>query len=561
MTDPSGHQRCFQDKIHALSLLTSAQPKAVTKVRWRPNYRGEEKYLHYLDRIAKLIAAKADNSQAVATTYFRCPKSIRILWALGGSGVGPSSHLVSHGVDDYVKGLRRRLFECDDLQEVLRYIVHECKPTILRQFKDILRCIARDNLHAIPIRKNRPTKARCWSQELQMLVRETQQHLVKRLSPATLKDEYTANYHLFIQKVSDIDEGTSCGELADLLVYSYFLPKNFGKSAPISVNLRELLIEAGRYWGICKDLSHYIVRLRKTHPETAVEFQQLVAPPPQTITHHVSPLIALAHSEKSRSTSREYTLPANISTFNHIPLYTPLCPTSTTTYSPIPHPELLIANYMFNDYIAGPFRCEQDIFIGTSRPVCHWCSLYLMVMDSQLFEEYSRQLPRWRDYYKRNKHGHHMRSGRFRGHKKIVVTQVDEGKRESDWHMPAGSPECVRKWMEVFVDGEIGQLAFGWDELGRKTKEERDFEDFELSLGVAERNRKMKEELEKEAAQAKRSQVEAERREAEKVEEKRLRRRMWRMVEKEVGGVMRWVWQRCEEKGVLEVERRLLGLY
>ncbi|KAL8858541.1 MAG: hypothetical protein Q9178_004835 [Gyalolechia marmorata] len=274
MTDPSGYQRYFQDKIHALSLLTSAQPKGVSKVRWCPNTRGEEKYLNYLDKIAKLIAAKADNRQAVATTYFRCPRSIRILWALGGSGLGSCSHLVSHGVDDYVKGLCRRLFECDDLQEVLRYIVHECKPTILRQFKDILRCILRDNLHATQTRNICPTKVRSWSQELQMLVRETQQHLVKRLCPATLKDEYTANYHLFVQKVSDIDEGTSCGELADLLVYSYFLPKSFGESAPISVNLGKLLIEAGRYWGSCKDLSHYVVRLRKTHPGTAVEFQQ-----------------------------------------------------------------------------------------------------------------------------------------------------------------------------------------------------------------------------------------------------------------------------------------------
>ncbi|KAL8921347.1 MAG: hypothetical protein Q9172_004075 [Xanthocarpia lactea] len=226
MTDPSGHQRCFQDRIHALSLLTSAQPKAVAQVRWRPNTRGEEKYLHYLDKIAKLIAAKADNRQAVATTYFRCPRSIRILWALGGSGLGSSSHLVvSHGVDDYVKGLRRRLFECDDLQEVLRYIVHECKPTILRQFKDILRCIVRDNLHATRTRTDCPTKVRSWSQELQMLVRETQQHLVKRLCPATLKDEYTANYDLFVQKVCDIDEGTSCGELADLLVTDIGKPR------------------------------------------------------------------------------------------------------------------------------------------------------------------------------------------------------------------------------------------------------------------------------------------------------------------------------------------------
>ena len=281
MTDSFGYQRCFQDKIHALSLLTSAQPKAVAKVRSHSHIRGEEKYLHYLDRIATLIAAKADNSQAVATTCFRCPKSIRILWALGGSGLGSSSHLVSHGVDNYVEGLRRRLFECDDLQEVLRYIIHECKPTILRQFKDILRCIARDNLYATQPRKNCPTKARSWSQELQMLVRETQQHLVKRLCPATLKDEYTANYHLFVQKVSDIDEGASCGELADLLVYSYFLPKRFGKSAPISGNLRELLVEAGRYWGICKDLSHFVVRLRKTHPETAVEFQQVSTSTPQ----------------------------------------------------------------------------------------------------------------------------------------------------------------------------------------------------------------------------------------------------------------------------------------
>ncbi|KAL8858540.1 MAG: hypothetical protein Q9178_004834 [Gyalolechia marmorata] len=182
-------------------------------------------------------------------------------------------------------------------------------------------------------------------------------------------------------------------------------------------------------------------------------------------------------------------------------------------------------------------------------------------MVSQLYDEYSRQLPRRKDYYKRNKHGHDVHSGRVRGHKTIVFTHVDEGKRESDWHMPAGSPECVRKWMEAFVDGEIGQLALEWATLGRKTKEERDFEDFELSLGVAERNRRIKEELEMEEAQAKRSRIEAERREAEKMEEKRLRRRMWKVVEKEVGGVMRWVWQRCEEKGILEVERRLLGLY
>ena len=184
-------------------------------------------------------------------------------------------------------------------------------------------------------------------------------------------------------------------------------------------------------------------------------------------------------------------------------------------------------------------------------------------MDSQFYNEYGKQLSRREDYYKRNKHGHgrDLRSGRVRGHKRIVVTQIDEEKRESGWYMPAGSPECVRKWTEVFVDGEIGNLAFEWNQLCRKTKEERDFEHFELGLGVAERNRKRAEAAEEEAAQAERSRMEAERREVEKAEEKRLRRRLWRMVEKEVGGVMRWVWQRCEEKGVLEVERRLLGLY
>lgn len=274
MSDLSSDSCYLQNKIHVLSVLTHAQPKFVKKQRRQPHTRQAELYLHYLDDIATLIAVKVDNGQDAATTCFRSSKHIRILWTLGGNATRPDSHQAAQAVDYYLKEIRRQLFECDDLQEVLRYIVLECKPTILRYFQEILRCMVRDSSR--PTRARMPcTKVRDWSQELQVLVRETDHWVVKGNCSSAMRDEHAANYDHFVQKISNVDEGTSCRELADLLLYCYFLTKSSGMTAPISKSLWTSLADAGRLWSACKDLRQYVVFARRKHRELWVEFQHV----------------------------------------------------------------------------------------------------------------------------------------------------------------------------------------------------------------------------------------------------------------------------------------------
>lgn len=285
MTNPSSDSCHFQNKIHLLTELTLAQPKVTTKQRRQPRAGQAEQYLHYLDDIAALITVKVDNGQDAAATCFRSPKHIRILWTLGGNATRFDSHPAAQAVDHYLHEIRRQLFECDDLQEVLRLVVSECKPTILRYFQEILRCMARNSSGPARARMPRSTKARGWNEELRMLIRETDHYIVKGICSSAMKDEHTANYDLFVQKISNVDEGTSCCELADLVVYCYFLTKSFGMTAPLSKGLRTSLKDAGRLWSACKDLRHYVVFARRRYRELSVEFQHVsyISSPTQRI--------------------------------------------------------------------------------------------------------------------------------------------------------------------------------------------------------------------------------------------------------------------------------------
>ncbi|KAI4280680.1 MAG: hypothetical protein L6R38_004256 [Xanthoria sp. 2 TBL-2021] len=528
MSDPSSDSCYFQNKIHVLSVLTHAQPKFVKKQRRQPHTRQAEQYVHYLDDIATLIAVKVDNGQDAATTCFRSPKHIRILWALGGNATRSDSHQAAQAVDYYLKEIRRQLFECDDLQEVLQYIALECKPTILRYFQEILRCMARDSSRPTRVRMPYSTNVRDWSRELQMLIRETDHYIAEGKCSSAMRDEHAANYELFVQKISNVDEGTSCRELADLLVYCYFLTKSFGMTAPISKSLWTSLADAGKLWSACKDLRQYIVFARRKHRELWVEFQHLPTAPPQTVTHHVSPLTALKLAIKSDDIFGGYALLANLSTYSHMPLSKPCCPISTTTATSIPHPELLIVNHLFNDYISiprGSFHNEGNFAIGTSRPVCHWCSLYLESISIQLAQDYCAKMQE--------------RAGRFRSDKQVVVSSMDTCLRDSNWVIPADdSPPDVKCQLELLVGDEFEKAVRWLREVGAMSREERDLEVFELGLRAGERKRKREEGTQQLIdGIVKRRRVELE------VEEEKKGNSVWRRVEKEIGGVVRWVWR------------------
>lgn len=275
MTDSSSDSCYFQNKIHLLTELTHAQPKAVTKQRRQPHTGQAEQYLHYLDDIATLITVKVDNGQDAAATCFRSPKHIRILWTLGGNATRFHSHLAAQAVDSYLNEICRQVFECDDLQEVLWFVISECKPTVLRYFQEIMRCMARNSSGPARARMPRSTKVRGWNEELQMLIHETDHYVVKGICSSAMKDEHAANYDLFVQKISNVDEGTSCCELAGLLIYCYFLTKSFGMTAPISKGLWTSLKDAGRLWSACKDLRQYVVFARRRYRELSVEFQHV----------------------------------------------------------------------------------------------------------------------------------------------------------------------------------------------------------------------------------------------------------------------------------------------
>ena len=102
--------------------------------------------------------------------------------------------------------------------------------------------------------------------------------------------------------------------------------------------------------------------------------------------------------------------------------------------------------------------------------------------------------------------------------------------------------------MEVMVDDDFRSSVTWLKELGEKSKAERDFDAFEREMVVGERKRKREEEEEDEMKgelvegmsweewERRRRQVE------EKVDECGAGARVCRLVEREVGDVVRWVW-------------------
>lgn len=247
------------------------------------------------------------------------------------------------------------------------------------------------------------------------------------------------------------------------------------------------------------------------------------------MTHHVSPLTALKLAISSDDFFGGYTLLANLSTYSHILLSKPCCPISTTTRTSTPHPELLIANHLFNDYISiprGSFHNEGNFAIGTSRPVCHWCSLYFESISIQLAQDYCAKMEE--------------RVGRFRSDKQVVVSSMDTCLRDSGWVIPADdSPPDVRRQLEMLVGDEFEKAVRWLREVGAMSREERDLEIFELGLMAGEKKRKREEgtqEVIDGIVKRRRVEVEVE-------EETKKENSMWRRVEREIGGVFRWVWR------------------
>lgn len=245
----------------------------------------------------------------------------------------------------------------------------------------------------------------------------------------------------------------------------------------------------------------------------------------------MSPVTALKRAIKSDGFSGGYTLLANLATYRYIPLSKPYCPISTTTTTSIPHPELLIANYLLNHYKyipRGSFHNESNFAIGTSRPVCRWCSQYFESIRIHLAQDYCDKMEK-------------TPSGRFRSDKKVVVSSSDIGLRDSDWVMPTDdSPPAVRSQLELLVDDEF-QKAVKWlREVGEMSREERDLEVFEQGLQTGEKTRKRKARTrELNDGSVKRRKVEVD----EAREKEGLGSSVWRRVEREIGGVVRWVWR------------------
>ena len=96
--------------------------------------------------------------------------------------------------------------------------------------------------------------------------------------------------------------------------------------------------------------------------------------------------------------------------------------------------------------------------------------------------------------------------------------------------------------MEVMVDDDFRSSVTWLKELGEKSKAERDFDAFEREMVVGERKRKREEEDD----ERKRVMVEIWERQsrqvAENVDECGAGARVCRLVEREVGDVVRWVW-------------------
>ncbi|KAL8666508.1 MAG: hypothetical protein Q9168_007469 [Polycauliona sp. 1 TL-2023] len=371
MANRCGSPCSFQDQIYGLSVNPHIQSEALPKPEGTRQVKSlEKKYLKYLNAIAVIIAIRIGNGQHVATTCVRSPTQIKILWALGAGRsircLGPEA---AQGLTYFLRGIRRQVFNCDNLQDVLQYIVLKCKKTILRFFHEVARCMARGSSSPVESSKPRSTNVRGWSSEIRMLVRETHHRIATDYWSTAMDEARAVNYEIFVEKVSNVDKDTTSIELVELIVYSYFLTQPFfGRTAPISEEVNKSLVSVGLFWEVCIEFRRYVTSHRRKYRQLPlrIEFEHLPTLPQQTFTHLVSPLAALQHAARSDTSIGADKLLANLSTYPHIPLPPPGLPTLTTTTTSIPHPELRIANYLFNDYKSrsGSFQYERDFPIG-----------------------------------------------------------------------------------------------------------------------------------------------------------------------------------------------------
>lgn len=116
---------------------------------------------------------------------------------------------------------------------------------------------------------------------------------------------------------------------------------------------------------------------------------------------------------------------------------------------------------------------------------------------------------------------------------------MDTCLRDSNWVIPADdSPPDVKCQLELLVGDEFEKAVRWLREVGAMSREERDLEVFELGLRAGERKRKREEGTQQLIdGIVKRRRVELE------VEEEKKGNSVWRRVEKEIGGVVRWVWR------------------
>ena len=100
------------------------------------------------------------------------------------------------------------------------------------------------------------------------------------------------------------------------------------------------------------------------------------------------------------------------------------------------------------------------------------------------------------------------------------------------------SPPAVRSQLELLVDDEFDKAVKWLREVGQMSREERDLEVFEQGLQTGEKKRKRKARTrELNDGSVKRRKVEVD----EGREKEGLGASVWRRVEREIGGVVRWV--------------------
>ncbi|KAL8998404.1 MAG: hypothetical protein Q9169_002532 [Polycauliona sp. 2 TL-2023] len=441
-----------------------------------------EQYATYLNAIALLIAFKIGHCQNVATTFVRSPKHIRILWTVGGGTANISEDPQAvRAVTRYLEGVRRRTFECNNLRDLLGYIILECRPRVLHYFKRLRGCMARGSPHPIQSRVFSSTRFRGWNEELRILVSATHHTTIHGEWPKSMRNECATNCDLCFRKVSEVDRDTSPTELVELVVYCFFLTTDFGKGAPLWKELRGILAEVGDLWDLCGGLRQYITSARKRCPDfgLSIEFEHLPTNPPQTITHNVWPMPALTLAARGGDTSfGGEILMANLATYNYTPVFQPGCPFTTVTTTSTPHPELRIVNYLFNDYkskVRSGFHSERHFPIGLSSALCHWCALYFESIRLQLEEDYCDAIERRQEYIK--VHGHRGPVApfkEFRPDKQVVVNTANKSSRSSQWILPADSPPEVKHHMEILVAKEFDKLLRHVKALGLMTFEQRE---------------------------------------------------------------------------------------